>query len=59
MKFKKSKEQPVKEIEEAADDVMQELDSDAMQQISGGDNRFAGLPRAQNQSIDGDLRSNG
>jgi hypothetical protein len=59
MKFGKKNQDPVKEIKEAADDVLEELDGDAMQQISGGVNRLAGLPRAENQSIDKDLRDNG
>lgn len=61
MKFsKKNQEQPVKETNEAADDVMQELDSDAVQQISGGaGNPFANVPRANNKPIDDKLRNNG
>lgn len=60
MKFGKKNNDPVKEIKETADDVLQELDGDAMQEISGGaNNPFASLPRQENQSIDDDLRSNG
>ena len=60
MNFRKSRE-PVKQekTKEAADDVLQELGSDDMDQVNGGINPFAGVPRAENQSIDKDLRDNG
>ncbi len=60
MLFKKNREELAKEKQaNEADDVLQELDGDAMQEISGGANPFASLPRQENQSIDDDLRSNG
>ena len=61
MKFRKNHE-PVKKEKttEAADEVLQELDTDAVQQISGGaGNPFANVPRMENQAIDDDLRNNG
>lgn len=58
MKFKKNND-PVKEIKEAADDVMEELDIGDLHQVSGAGNPFANLPRAENQAIDDDLRNNG
>ena len=59
MKIKKNIEDLKKEQENVSD-VMQELSEDAMDQVSGGaGNPFADIPRADNQSIDSDLRSNG
>jgi hypothetical protein len=59
MKLKKNHE-PEKEtkVNEAADDVMEELDGDLLNQVSGAGSPFA-IPRAENQSIDSDLRNNG
>ena len=60
MKFGKNREpNPQEKTGEAADDVLLELGSDDMDQVNGGINPFAGVPRAENQSIDSDLRDNG
>ena len=60
MKFKKDKETVKEQAAEAVAEGMQELDEGAMDQIAGGAvNPFANLPRANNQAIDSDLRSNG
>ncbi|MBR4656232.1 MAG: hypothetical protein IKO68_06605 [Oscillospiraceae bacterium] len=58
MKIKKNIEDLKKEQENVSD-VMQELSDDVMDQVSGAGNPFADIPRADNQSIDSDLRSNG
>ena len=60
MLFKKNKETAKKELEDAADDVMQEVEEETASQFAGGvGNPFANLPRANNQAIDDDLRKNG
>ena len=49
----------LKEQEKKADDVMQELDDEAMDQVSGAGNPFANAARVPTQKIDSKLRNDG
>ena len=60
MKIKKNRESEKQaQAQNALADVMQELDDDALNQVSGAGNPFANVPRVPTQPIDDDLRGNG
>lgn len=45
--------------EKKAADKTEELSSDKLDEVTGGGNPFANIPRVGNKPIDGDLRNNG
>ncbi len=59
MKTNKTNETSKKEQEKKTEDVMQELDDETMDQVSGAGNPFANAARVPTQKIDSKLRNNG
>ncbi len=49
----------VSQADKALNDVMQELDLDELDDITGAGNPFGNLPRVPTQPIDDDLRNRG
>lgn len=55
----KQAQQAVEQANQALNSVMQELDDDALNQVTGAGNPFGDVPRPDPEPIDPEVRENG